>query len=452
MKRSSFLMPCTAFAGALALFLSGTGHAFNVFGDHLDLTQRDFRVWNNFSDPEANDNQIPDPSFPGQTGAVRAIWAAVAEWGSELRRDGAGDISQPGDLGSGGANFDSSYQGQSSDAGGTNDNVFSEIRGQSGGVLAYTELPIADGWRIRFFRDPIVWHDGPGPPTGPVSDHKDLQGVACHEYGHALGLDHSTISQDLTMFPGSSTNFYGRRSLEADDIAGVQFIYGVKSPTKPHIESYMVNGAQVSVFGSNFAATGNEVWFTRASGVGDGTPVLATGLAASLGGTRIDLSLPQEAGSGDILVRVPGLTGDKLSNAYPFDSQLGECPLAEIYGTPKTNSLSLTTDLVFQGTPSATYNDFELSVFFGGIPGTQAILFHGTQAAASPFFGGTLYAGGALQRDANFFMGPFGGASVPIPVSPGMVGQTHFYQLWYVDPGDPFGVGLSNGVKVTFCP
>jgi hypothetical protein len=452
MKFGSLLLPCGALGAALAILLPASGQAFNVFGDSLDLTQRDFRVFNNFNDPEANDNVTPDPAFPGSLGAVRAIRAAVAEWGSELRKDGNSDPSQVGDLGSGGANFDSHFQGLSPDPGGTNDNVFSEVTGQSSGVLAYTELPIADGWRIRFFRAPTVWSDGPGPPSSPATDHKDLQGVACHEYGHALGLDHSTLAVELTMFPGSSTNFVGRRSLEADDIAGVQFIYGVKSPSKPHIENYILNGSQITLRGDHFDTNNNEVWFTRAAGLGDGTPLQVLGLASTQGGTEIQLSLPAGAGNGDVLVRVPGVTGDKLSNAYPFDTVLGDCPGVTPIGSAKVNSTFLTAELIASGTPSVSYNDFNFDVFFGGISNTPAILFYGSQPNSAPFFGGTLYAGGPLTRDQHAVMGSFGEVQFQVPVTPSMIGNTRYYQLWYQDPGDAFGVGLTGGVQVTFCP
>jgi len=50
-------------------------------GGQLDLTQRDVRVFNNFVNPEANQNAVPDPSFPGAVGAPLAIWKAIVEWG-----------------------------------------------------------------------------------------------------------------------------------------------------------------------------------------------------------------------------------------------------------------------------------------------------------------------------------------------------------------------------------
>lgn len=445
------LAPTVALAGAAFLSLTGSGEAYAFLGGSLDLGQRDFRVFDNFSDPEVNDNVTPHPAFPGHVGAVRAIWAGVAEWGSELRRDGSGDPHQPFDLGSGGANFDSTFQGLATDPGGTDDNIFSEITGNSGGVLAFTELPISDGWRIRVYKAPWVMHDGPGPPPSGANE-KDMQGVAAHEYGHALGLDHSTNSIDNTMFPGTFGNLYDKRSLAPDDIAGVQALYGVRSLNKPHISSYELAGGQLTIHGTNFDANDNEVWFTRGSGIGDGTPVKATAIASSASGTRIDVAIPLEAGSGDLLIRVPGTTGDKLSNSYPLDLVLGECPLVEVYGTPKVNSNLQSTSLLPSGIPSVTINTFAIDVNFTGYSSAPGILFHGTAQAATPFMGGTLYSSGPFVRDQHFVFDFFGSVHLPIAVNPAMVGQTHYYQIWYQDPGDPFGVGLSDAVKVVFCP
>ncbi len=60
MRFRSLLLPGCALAAAALLCLSGAGDAYNFLGGSLDLGQRDFRVYNNFSDSSDNDNQVPD--------------------------------------------------------------------------------------------------------------------------------------------------------------------------------------------------------------------------------------------------------------------------------------------------------------------------------------------------------------------------------------------------------
>ena len=185
-------------AGMATICLPERGQTYFLSGDVLDLTQRHFRILNGFLDPEANDNLVSDPDFPGSLGAELAIRKGVAEWGSGPHGTGCSDPTQD-QLGSGGANFDGFYSGRAGVPGGTNGNIFSVINTTSS-ILAFTEVPSTDGWRIRFFEDPRDWNDGPdGILTG--DDPMDIQGIACHEYGHALGLNHSTHA-DATMHAG----------------------------------------------------------------------------------------------------------------------------------------------------------------------------------------------------------------------------------------------------------
>lgn len=89
----------------------------------------------------------------------------------------------------------------------------------AGGVLAHAFFP-SNPDPIRgdsHFDEAETW-TVTIPPGGGI----DLVTVAAHEFGHALGLRHSTVSGAL-MAP-----FYGgpRRFLSPDDIAGIQSLYG----------------------------------------------------------------------------------------------------------------------------------------------------------------------------------------------------------------------------------
>jgi hypothetical protein len=443
---------CLAAAGAATLAITllwpAPAEGYSFLGGALRLSQRDVRVFDNFSDPESNNNSQPDPSFPGATGATLAIWKAAVEWGSQAHGDGLGDPSQPA-LGSGGANFDYSWQGNATSVGDTNGNTVSEISGQGGGVFAYTELPISDGWRIRFYADSAIWEDGPGSYPGTNNRH-DIQGVATHELGHALGLGHSgdLSATMLSFLVGTGIDF---RSIEADDIAGIQALYGARASDKPHVQGYALSGGSVTVTGSGFSTQGNEVWFTRRAPHSDGTPLKVAGLASFDHGTTIQLAIPDEAGPGDLLVHSAGSGGASLSNAFPFDPSIPPCPAPELYGTAKRTSQGTLPALYFQGRPSLMTDDFVVATA-GGVPDQRGFLLSSAAQGATPFLGGTLWLARPLRREQRFQLDFTGGVTLSLPVTPEQVGMTRFYQLWFHDPGDPFGAGLSDGLRVTYCP
>lgn len=56
----------------------------------------------------------------------------------------------------------------------------------------------------------------------------NLLWTATHEFGHVLGLDHSS-DRDAIMFPYYPDFYHPNLSLEPDDIAGIQSLYGNKS-------------------------------------------------------------------------------------------------------------------------------------------------------------------------------------------------------------------------------
>lgn len=90
-----------------------------------------------------------------------------------------------------------------------------------GGVLAHCFYPPPNGGDIAgdaHFDDAENWSVNL-PPSGI-----DLITVAAHEFGHGLGLAHSTVG-DALMYP-----YYGgpHRFLHQDDIDGIQSIYGAE--------------------------------------------------------------------------------------------------------------------------------------------------------------------------------------------------------------------------------
>ncbi len=92
----------------------------------------------------------------------------------------------------------------------------------NGGTLAYAFMPpplnggpVAGD--IMFNTDSAVnWN----PSTG-----YDLETVAIHEFGHALGLDHSALTTAVMYAYYNGT----KQSLTSDDVSGIQAIYGAQT-------------------------------------------------------------------------------------------------------------------------------------------------------------------------------------------------------------------------------
>lgn len=310
--RARVLFTGAAACAALVLTSPEETGGYSLLGGSLSLSQRDVRIFNNFNDLTANDYTTEHPEWPGYTGAEQAIWRAVMEWGSELHGSGGGDPTQIDGVGNGGANFDPSWQGNATGIGTSNSNIHSGLSGGSGGVLAYCETPISDGWRIRYYES-WIWDDDATWPTGT-----DLQGIGVHEYGHALGLGHSSFGQ-ATMFATASGSGIGQRSISSDDAEGVQAIYGVKAVDKPRITNVIQNGgSSITIQGTNFSNSNNELWFTKTGTGGNGTPIKMGGVSSSNGGTEITINVPGTAGPGDVMVKVPGSSHSDLSNGWPW--------------------------------------------------------------------------------------------------------------------------------------
>lgn len=446
-RSSSIVLSVSAVSGAALLVASTSTRAYTLLGTNLGLGARDVRVFDNFTDPEANDNTTLDPNWPGVDSAPLASWKGTAEWSSVLHGDGSGDPSQPGGLGSGGANFDVEWEGLATGPGGVGDNTISELAGCSGGVVSFTESG-AGGWRMRFYSC-WTFDDGPG---APVTGAFDLQGLVAHEYGHILGLGHTSVS-GATM-EAALPDLVAARSIEADDRAGIQAIYGVAAASKPRIRA-LAGQNPIWILGQNFAPTGNVVRFPA----GDQPPTHSPD-----GGTVILTTMPAAPIAGDVQVQIGTTSGAELSNGWPFEPNA--CHRPSTYCTAKVNSQGCTPVIGFVGTPSASQpGPFSIAAA-NVINQKSGILFYGLSPAGTSFQGGTRCAGGTLRRTAiqnsggNQLPADCSGtfsfdmnARIQSGVDPALVpGAAVFAQYFYRDPPSGFGAGLTDAVAFTICP
>ncbi|MAE47020.1 MAG: hypothetical protein CMJ86_09035 [Planctomycetes bacterium] len=438
--------PLVLIGSVLTLALVPGGGSYTLLGHNLDFGARDFRVFNDFEDVSANDNTTPHANFPGALGATLAIWKAGVEWGSTLHGDGSGDPAQFDGIGSGGANFDFSYQGLATSPGPIWGNTHSVLHASDTGLLAFTEFANG-GWRIRYYEN-WNWDDGPGS-IGPNT--YDLQSAATHEMGHALGLGHSTQIFS-TMFSSMTAATTSWRSLTLDDRQGVQAIYGPASANKPVITSASFDGLRVHLIGSGFSGTGNEVWFTSKGPSSWGSFPKVTGVNSD--GTSITVVPPPDAGSGDVLVRNTLSGFEALSNAWPITLA---CSAVNNYCPTTANSSGDGAVLGVNGSQSVQANDLVLTA--RGVAASQfSIFFYGQNQTSAQVAGGTLCVGGPFYRlgvsqasAAGDVLYALDLSTPPDPAGQIQAGQTWNFQLWYRDPAGA-GSDFSDALSIPFCP
>ena len=134
-----------------------------------------------------------------------------------------------------GASFAFTFAGFSTQTTNTNDgvNVVMFRNASSGSALATTYTWFSGTRMID--ADIVFWDAGFQfvTGTGGCSGAFFIEDVATHEFGHALGLGHSTVA-GATMYPSISTCSQQSRTLDADDIAAVLSLYpSVAVPPTP---------------------------------------------------------------------------------------------------------------------------------------------------------------------------------------------------------------------------
>ena len=133
------------------------------------------------------------------------------------------------------AAFRFAYSGLSSQSTTTNDGINLVLfRNASSGSAIATTYWWSSGSRI--IDADIVFWDGAFrffAGSSGCSAGFFIEDIAAHEFGHALGLGHST-STNATMYPSVSACNMGNRTLDADDIAGARALYPLQqSPPVP---------------------------------------------------------------------------------------------------------------------------------------------------------------------------------------------------------------------------
>jgi hypothetical protein len=125
-----------------------------------------------------------------------------------------------------GASFAFAFAGSSTQATNTNDGINLVLfRNASSGSALATTYTWFSGTRM-IDADIVFWDAGFQFFTGSsgCSGGFYIEDVATHEFGHALGLAHSTLGT-ATMYPSISTCSQQARSLDPDDIAAVLALY-----------------------------------------------------------------------------------------------------------------------------------------------------------------------------------------------------------------------------------
>ena len=137
--------------------------------------------------------------------------------------------------------------------------VFKDNWTEDPSVLAITYTWSTEDGEIVHFDMEINAEDHEWSTTGD-SDKQDLMNAITHEFGHAIGLDHSQDT-NATMAPDSLVGETSKRDLNSDDLAGYEHIYSATNTNDPANSSgnngNTGNGGGVGATPNHNGQTGN---------------------------------------------------------------------------------------------------------------------------------------------------------------------------------------------------
>lgn len=304
------------------------------------------QTWPGNSTPYFINPNFIDPGVGPPATQVAVLQAAANEWAV-----------------SGQSNFSFSYQGTSTTAttaaDGHNVLFYSHTDGQ--GALAqcfywFTGSTLTD-FDIKFYDRAGAFNFSFS--NNPTPTQFDLQAVATHEFGHALGLDHTPINAAV-MFASISGGDTSKRHLHADDIAGVQALYGVvpqPAPSGISPSSGWIDGGYVlTISGANFPANGVSVNVGNAPAQ-NVQVVSPTTITCTAPGGTVPGQTPVQVLVGSTAYPVPGgffYNSARLVGAPAFNAHMPiQCRIPAAPNTFFQGLLSLGT----AGIPLALYGD-----------------------------------------------------------------------------------------------
>lgn len=153
-----------------------------------------------------------------------------------------------------------------------------------------------------------------------------LQNVATHEFGHALGLDHSSITT-ATMYPGENPCTTWKESLDPDDIAAVEHVYPASSTSTNTAPSVTISSP---ANGSSFTYGTAVTFSASASDSQDGN--ISSRIVWKSNGTQFG-------------------TGATVSKALPLGTNTVTASVTDNGGLTSTKQISVT---IASGTTSTT--------------------------------------------------------------------------------------------------